>query len=210
RDGCGSGRAAVHHRDPGGHLQHQAAAPLGGDPMTNPSAPQAFTTAQPGEMVGGAPPGREGAPGRFRRLDRRAAKASKRLSSPSASILAIVIAILWTVPTFGLLVTSFRPVQDIRANGWWNFFADPRVTLENYRVVLFEGRDSLAQYFLNSFVITIPAVVIPIAIALLAAYAFAWIDFKGRNILFIAVFALQVVPIQITMIPLLTQYVQWD
>ena len=62
---------------------------------------------------------------------------------------------------------------------------------------------------MNSIVITLPAVIIPISLALLAAYAFAWIDFKGRNILFVAVFALQVVPIQVTLIPLLSQYVDW-
>ncbi|WP_260464973.1 carbohydrate ABC transporter permease [Arachnia propionica] len=67
----------------------------------------------------------------------------------------------------------------------------------------------LGTFFLNSFVITIPSVVIPIFIALIAAYAFAWIEFPGRNILFVAVFALQVVPIQVTLVPLLTQYVNW-
>ncbi|MDD9205371.1 carbohydrate ABC transporter permease, partial [Georgenia sp. 10Sc9-8] len=63
--------------------------------------------------------------------------------------------------------------------------------------------------FLNTIVITLPGVFIPITLALLAAYAFAWIDFRGRDILFVAVFALQIVPIQVTLIPLLTQYNQW-
>ena len=177
---------------------------------TNPAPVQAFQTAEPGEVTGGAPPGREGRSGRFQRVDDRAARASKRLSNPWASTIALVIAILWSIPTFGLLVTSFRPPQEIRRNGWWNFFRDPQVTLDNYRSVLFEGDATLAQYVLNSFVITIPAVIIPISIALLAAYAFAWIDFKGRNILFVGIFALQIIPIQVTMIPLLTQYVRWD
>ncbi|WNB85497.1 carbohydrate ABC transporter permease [Cellulomonas sp. ATA003] len=173
---------------------------------TNPAPPQAFaTTKGPGEVDGGSPPGR-----RKKGVGERAEVARKRLSSPWASGIAIVIAILWTVPTFGLLVTSFRPVQDIRANGWWNFFTSPSVTMDNYREVLFEGDQPLAQYVLNSVVVTIPAVIIPISIALLAAYAFAWIDFKGRNILFVAVFALQIIPIQITMIPLLTQYNRWE
>ncbi len=171
---------------------------------TNPAPPQAFDKKTRGEVDGGAPPGMG------KGIDQRADKARKKLSSPWASGIAIVIAILWTVPTFGLFVTSFRPVQDIRANGWWNFFGSPSVTLDNYRSVLFEGDQPLAQYVLNSVVVTIPAVIIPISIALLAAYAFAWIDFKGRSVLFVAVFALQIIPIQITMIPLLTQYVQWD
>lgn len=185
---------------------------------TNPAPLQAFEHEEPGEAPGGAPPGREGEPGRFARLDERARKARKRLSNPWASGIAIVIALLWTVPTFGLLTTSFRPVQDIRDNGWWNFWNPrrameeglPQVTLDNYTDVLFGGDVSLGQYLINSVVVTLPAVVIPISIALLAAYAFAWIDFKGRNVLFVAVFALQVIPIQVTMIPLLSQYVQWN
>jgi alpha-glucoside transport system permease protein len=74
--------------------------------------------------------------------------------------------------------------------------------------VLTGSSTGFATFFINSVVITLPAVVIPLTLALLAAYAFAWIPFKGRNVLFIAVFALQVVPIQVTLIPLLTLYVQ--
>jgi alpha-glucoside transport system permease protein len=176
---------------------------------TNPAPLQSFEHEEPGEAPGGAPPGRRGSRGRFQRVDDRASVARKRLTSPWASATALIIAILWTVPTFGLLVTSFRPPQEIRRDGWWNFFTDPSVTLDNYQSVLFEGDATLAQYVLNSIVVTLPAVIIPISIALLAAYAFAWIPFRGRNTLFVAVFALQIVPIQVTMIPLLTQYVNW-
>ena len=69
-------------------------------------------------------------------------------------------------------------------------------------------RPTSATYFVNSIVITIPAVIIPISLATMAAYAFAWMKFPGRDFLFVAVFALQIVPIQVTMIPLLTLYVQ--
>src|SRR5690554_553186 len=148
-------------------------------------------------------PGRSAVPERARKL-------RKRLSNPWASFAAIVIAVLWTIPTFGLLVTSFRPQADITSNGWWNVFSKPNFTLANYDQALFGGQTSLATYFVNTIVVTLPSVVIPISIALLAAYAFAWIDFKGRDILFVAVFALQIVPIQVTLIPLLTQYNQWD
>ncbi|MCL3863236.1 carbohydrate ABC transporter permease [Actinotalea sp. K2] len=142
-------------------------------------------------------------------LDQRAAKAKKRLTSPWASLLAAVIAILWTIPTFGLLITSIRPQSDINRTGWWTFFTNPTVTGANYQEAMFGSQTNLAVYFVNSIVITLPSVVIPITLALLAAYAFAWIEFKGRNVLFVAVFALQVVPIQVTLIPLLTQYVTW-
>ncbi len=139
----------------------------------------------------------------------RARKLRKRLSNPWASLAAIVIALLWTIPTIGLLITSFRPELDIKRNGWWNVFTNPSFTLANYEQAMFGSQTSLATYFVNTLVITLPAVVIPISIALLAAYAFAWIDFKGRDFLFVAVFALQIVPIQVTLIPLLTQYNVW-
>jgi alpha-glucoside transport system permease protein len=150
-----------------------------------------------------------GRSGRLSRLEKRAIAAKGKISSPWASGIAIILAVMWTVPTFGLLLTSFRPRLDIRRTGWWTFPTDPNVTLDNYTDVLFGSSTAFSTFFINSLVITIPAVIIPISLALLAAYAFAWIDFKGRNILFVAVFALQVIPIQVTLIPLLTQYVKW-
>ncbi|WP_066460771.1 carbohydrate ABC transporter permease [Sanguibacter suarezii] len=146
---------------------------------------------------------------RLTRVEKRAIAAKGKLSSPWASGIAILIAILWTVPTFGLFITSFRPQSEIQSSGWWTILANPGLTLDNYEEVLFGSSTNFATYFVNSIVVTLPAVVIPISLALLAAYAFAWIDFKGRNILFVAVFALQVIPIQVTLIPLLTSYVQW-
>jgi alpha-glucoside transport system permease protein len=141
------------------------------------------------------------------RAERRAVAARTKLSSPAASAIALLIAALWTVPTLGLFVTSFRPELDIRRSGWWTALSDPQFTLDNYNQVLYGGGTNFATLFVNSLVITLPAVVIPITLALLAAYAFAWIKFRGRGILFVAVFALQVVPIQVTLIPLLTLYV---
>jgi alpha-glucoside transport system permease protein len=136
-----------------------------------------------------------------------ASSARKALSSPWASLAAIIIAVLWTIPTFGLLVTSFRPQEDITSSGWWTFFTDPSFTWDNYDKVLHGSDTDFATYFVNSIVITIPSVLIPICIATLAAYAFAWMRFPGRDLLFVAVFALQIVPIQVTMIPLMSLYV---
>ncbi len=146
---------------------------------------------------------------RLSRIERRAIATKGKLSSPWASGLAIVIAVLWTVPSVGLLISSFRPQADIEESGWWTVLRNPGFTLENYEAVL--GPDAgLSHFFLNSIVITLPAVVIPISVALLAAYGFAWIDFRGRELLFVAIFALQIVPLQITLIPLLAQFVEWD
>jgi len=131
----------------------------------------------------------------------------KRLTSPWASLAAVVLAVVWTVPTLGLFISSFRPAQDINKSGWWTVFTNPNFTLENYQTVLSsDSSSSLAPYIINSIVITIPAVLIPLLIASLAAYGFAWMDFKFKNVLFVAVFALQIVPIQVTLIPLLTIY----
>ena len=147
-------------------------------------------------------------PRKLTRKEQRAVDAKTRLTSPWASGFALVLAILWSVPTFGLFVSSFRPESAIKTEGWWKFFTSPEVSLENYDAVFF-GQTDFAGSFLNTVVITLPAVFIPISLALLASYAFAWIEFKGRSILFVAVFALQVVPIQIALIPLLTQYVNF-
>ena len=136
-----------------------------------------------------------------------AAEAKKRLTSPLASAAALVIAFLWTIPTAGLLISSFRPQDDIQSSGWWEIVADPSFTLDNYREALTGGSAELATFFVNSIVITLPAVIIPITLATLAAYAFAWMKFPGRDTLFVAIFAMQIVPIQVTMIPLLSLYV---
>ncbi len=148
-------------------------------------------------------------PRKLTKKEQRAVDAKTRLTSPWASGFAILLAILWSVPTFGLFVSSFRPENEIKTTGWWTFFSSPEITLENYDTVLFGPSTDFASAFLNTVVITLPAVFIPISLALLAAYAFAWIDFKGRGFLFVAVFSLQVVPIQIALIPLLTQYVRF-
>ena len=137
----------------------------------------------------------------------KAEKAHNALTNKWASLAAVVIAVLWTVPTAGLLISSFRPQEDVQGSGWWTFFTDPNVTLDNYKAVINGTDTDLATYFINSIVITIPSVLIPICLATMAAYAFAWMKVPGRNILFVAVFAMQIVPIQVTMIPLLTWYV---
>jgi alpha-glucoside transport system permease protein len=120
----------------------------------------------------------------------------------------IAICVLWTIPTVGLLVTSVRNPSLITESGWWsallNPFAQGQWTLSNYQQVL--TTEGMGNAFLNSLIVTIPSTVIPITIAAFAAYAFAWIPFRGRGILFTCVVALLVVPLQMTLIPILRIY----
>ncbi|MBY6061597.1 carbohydrate ABC transporter permease [Microbacterium esteraromaticum] len=141
-------------------------------------------------------------------LNASAGRARKRLSRPWASAASIIIAVLWTIPTLGLFISSFRPRDQILTSGWWEFFLNPEVTGENYVDVLASGTTQLTmlESFVNSIAITIPATIVPLMIASMAAYAFAWIDFKGRNFLFIFIFALQIVPIQMALVPLLSTF----
>ena len=136
------------------------------------------------------------------------AMAQKRLTSKGATIAAIAIAILWTIPTFGLLVTSFRPGADSQTTGWWTVFTNPDFTLGNYQAALTSGGTALTlgQSFLNSLAITIPVVFFALAVSSLLAFAFAWLDLKGKNIAFVAVFALHIVPLQMALVPLLSLF----
>jgi alpha-glucoside transport system permease protein len=132
----------------------------------------------------------------------------KIFSSKIATIVVWVITIIWTVPTLGLLVTSFKTNEKILGEAWWTSLLNPDFTLENYRgVFLGDGTESLSSgvlpYFINSIVITLPATIFPIVIATMAAYALAWIRFRGSNFLFFSIFALQIVPLQMSLVPLL-------
>jgi alpha-glucoside transport system permease protein len=137
-------------------------------------------------------------------------RTKRRLTSRWATLAALVIAILWTIPTFGLFISSFRPRELIQTTGWWTVFENWGWTLDNYSTALTTGNSQLdmAGAFVNSIAITLPATVIPIVIASLAAYAFAWMDFRGKNLIFVLVFALQIVPIQMALIPLLQLFSQ--
>jgi alpha-glucoside transport system permease protein len=122
-----------------------------------------------------------------------------------------LIVVVWCVPTLGLLVNSFRSRDEQRTSGWWSIVTGnfDGFTLDNYREVLgASAQGGMKQGLANSLAIALPATIIPIAIAAFAAYAFAWIDFKGRQPLFIATVSLLAIPTQVALIPLLQMYVR--
>jgi alpha-glucoside transport system permease protein len=131
-------------------------------------------------------------------------KLSKTLGTSAGKWFVWLLAIVWTIPTFGLFVTSFRPEREIKTSGWWTWFAHRTTTLDNYAQVL--GKRSgieLSKYFFNSVKIALPATLISVAIAALASYALSWMTFRGRDWLYVGIIGLLVVPLQMAIIPLL-------
>lgn len=127
-----------------------------------------------------------------------------RPRSWTAIIVTTVLAILWSIPTLGLLVTSFRARDDILESGWWTALLSPfgqGWTLSNYTNV-FEGSD-MGSGFLASIVVAVPATILPIMFAAFAAYAFTFMDFRFKDLLFVLVVAVMVVPIQVAFQPML-------
>jgi len=143
----------------------------------------------------------------------RKSKTPRRESSGwLAKVLVLVIGIAWTIPTAGLLISSLRPEVDVSTSGWWTVFAHPfdftQYTLANYDRVL--TAENMFEAFINSLIVTIPATVVPITLAAFAAYAFAWTRFRGRSFLFALVVGLLVIPLQMSLVPLLRLYGDYD
>ncbi len=120
------------------------------------------------------------------------------------AVLAIVL--LWLVPAIGLLISSFRTRAAIESSGWWTTLFNPfdtaQYTLQHYRDVLGQSR-GFGNAFLNSLAVTIPSVAIPLTVASFAAYAFSWMEFRGRQVLFVVVVGLLVIPLHLALIPIL-------
>lgn len=113
-----------------------------------------------------------------------------------------IVMAIWLVPTLGLIINSFRSVSDMAQAGWWTTLFPPHgFTLSSYQQVL--DTPGVADGFVNSLMITIPATVIQLTIATFAGYAFAWMHFRGRDFFFLVIVALLVVPIQMTLVPVL-------
>lgn len=123
-------------------------------------------------------------------------------------IFLFLMVALWITPPIGLLVSSLRSEEAVAISGWWRALVSPfregDWTLANYIRVLFA--DNMGNAFVNSLLVTIPSTVIPIITAAFAAYALAWMKFKGRKFLFIGILVLLVVPLQMSLIPVLRIY----
>ncbi len=135
-------------------------------------------------------------------------KLSKVLSNLPLHLVVIAIVVLWLLPSAGVIVNSFRTARDMRVSGWWTALATPFDvtvwTLEHYETVL--ETQGLARAFRNSFLIVIPATILPILVAAFAAYAFAWMDFFGRRTIFTIIIGLLVIPLQMTFVPIFRIY----
>ena len=115
----------------------------------------------------------------------------------------VILCLLWLIPTIGLFLTSLRPRSEANNSGWWNVFANPtQLTIENYGEVLTTGATPFGVAFINSLTVAIPATIIPILIAAFAAYVFTFMEFKGRDVLFIVIVGLLVVPNSVSFVPL--------
>ena len=120
-------------------------------------------------------------------------------------LVLIAVGVFWLLPTLGLLVSSLRAPVDINTTGWWTVFTKPaQITVDNYRSLL--ENDRMVSAFWNTVLITVPTSILVVLIAAFAAYAFSWIDFWGRDVLFLVVIALLVVPIQVALIPVARLY----
>jgi alpha-glucoside transport system permease protein len=129
------------------------------------------------------------------------------ISRTPVHVALLLIAVIWLVPTVGLAITSFRPRSDIQASSWWSSLTDFNFTLHNYDLVLDQAK--MGPAFINSILITVPATLLPLALAALAAYAFSWISFPFRDTIFLVIVALMVVPIQMALVPLLQLFRDW-
>ena len=122
-------------------------------------------------------------------------------------VVLAVLCFLWIVPTIGIVVTAFRTADAANTSGWWTVITSPldftQYTVANYSTAWNEG---MGNAFINSFAVTLPATVIPIMIAAFAAYAFTFMQFPGRDTLFVLIVALLVVPNQVALVPLLRIY----
>ena len=126
-----------------------------------------------------------------------------RNASLGSTLILLVLVVIWSAPTLGLLITALRDRDQAAASGWWTAVADPFNQIWSAASFNQAIEGGMLTSLLNTLVISIPATVLPIIIAANAAYAFTFIEFKGREVLFASLVALMVLPLQSALIPVL-------
>ncbi|HCA86706.1 MAG TPA: sugar ABC transporter permease [Streptomyces sp.] len=149
------------------------------------------------------PAGKPGNPGKSPRTEPKPSIGSRlaaRASGGLTQVVLLAIALFWLMPTIGLLISSLRDSADIGSSGWWEVFTEPaQLTLSNYADLL--GNDAITGSLWTTIVITVPSTLLVVVIGSLAGYAFAWLEFPGRDWWFMLVVGLLVVPVQVALIP---------
>ncbi len=136
---------------------------------------------------------------------KRASKLVRALSRGPLNVGLLIVAVLWLVPSGGLLITSFRTNAEYAQSGWWKVFTAPsQLTISTYRSLL--KNPAILKAFKNTWLITLPTTILVVLIAAMAAYAFAWGRFRGRDTLFLVMIGLLVVPVQVALIPVARLY----
>ncbi|MFJ4617748.1 carbohydrate ABC transporter permease [Streptomyces sp. NPDC088812] len=125
----------------------------------------------------------------------------ERLGGGLVRVFLLLVGLFWLVPTIGLLISSLRSPEDLGASGWWTVFTEPsQLTVDSYRKLLENG--DITDSIVNTVLITVPATVLVVVVGSLAGYAFAWMEFPGRDWWFLGVVGLLVVPVQVALIPI--------
>ena len=156
---------------------------------------QAADTVTVGSMLDATPAERESF----------AHRAVRVLTGATTTVVLVIVGVLWLAPTIGLLFTSLLGPEDFQAHGWWQVFSDPaKLTFTNYENVF--DNAAIMSALKTTAIIAVGGTVLPILVAAFAGYAFAWLDFPGRDWLFIGVVALLVVPLQMSLIPMFKVY----
>ena len=136
-------------------------------------------------------------------------KSSRPTSKVSLLVLSI-LALIWLLPTIGLLITSVRERTEAQRTGWWDVILNPlsqKWELGSYASVLSES--DLGRSFISSLAVTIPATILPLLFAAYAAYGFTFLTFKGREFYFALIIGLLVVPLQGALVPVLKMFISF-
>ncbi|CAM5426334.1 carbohydrate ABC transporter permease [Streptomyces xanthochromogenes] len=128
------------------------------------------------------------------------ARIASRTGGGVLRVFLILVGLFWLMPTVGLLLSSLRSPSDIASTGWWKTFTDPsQFTFHNYASLL--DNSTITNSLLSTVAITVPATILVVVIGSLAGYAFAWMEFPGRDWWFMVVVSLLVVPVQVALVP---------